>query len=55
MTAFFSEALGKHDRSAAAFYREHQFQPFVSRPGALYLPMKTALALVAQGTGRAKS
>jgi ribosomal protein S18 acetylase RimI-like enzyme len=36
------------DDTAAAFYREHQFQPFVSRPHALYLPMKTALALVAK-------
>lgn len=35
------------DEAAAAFYREHQFRPFVSRPNALYLPMKTALALVA--------
>ncbi len=35
------------DEAAAAFYREHQFQPFSSRPNALYLPMKTALALVA--------
>jgi len=35
------------DDTAADFYREHQFQAFVSRPNALYLPMKTALALVA--------
>jgi len=34
------------DEAAAAFYREHQFKPFVSRPNSLYLPMKTALALV---------
>lgn len=34
------------DDAAAAFYREHQFQPFVSRPHSFYLPMKTALALV---------
>lgn len=34
------------DEAATAFYREHQFRPFVSRPNALYLPMKTALALV---------
>ena len=34
------------DDAAAAFYREHQFQPFVSRPHNFYLPMKTALALV---------
>ena len=40
------------DNAAAAFYREHQFQPFVSRPSALYLPMKTALALVAKGVGK---
>ena len=40
------------DNAAAAFYREHQFQPFVSRPSALYLSMKTALALVAKGVGK---
>ena len=34
------------DDDAAAFYRAHQFQPFVSRPGSLYLPMKTAFSLV---------
>lgn len=33
------------DDAAAAFYREHQFQPFVSRPNAFYLSMKTALLL----------
>jgi ribosomal protein S18 acetylase RimI-like enzyme len=38
------------DDAAAAFYREHQFQPFVSRPHSLYLPMKTAVALIAQPT-----
>ena len=43
------------DDAAAAFYREHQFQPFVSRTHTLYLPMKTALALVAKGTGKEKS
>ncbi len=37
------------DDAAAAFYREHQFQPFVSRPNAFYLSMKTALLLVAKG------
>ena len=36
------------DDAAAAFYREHQFLPFASQPHALYLPMKTALALVAR-------
>ncbi len=36
------------DESAAAFYREHQFQPFASRPNAFYLPMKTALTLADQ-------
>ena len=35
------------DDAAAAFYREHQFQAFNSRPLGFYLPMKTALALVA--------
>lgn len=35
------------DDAALAFYREHQFQPFASRPNSLYLPMKTALALLA--------
>ncbi len=34
------------DDAAAAFYREHQFRPFASRSHTLYLPMKTALALV---------
>ncbi len=34
------------DAAAAAFYREHQFQPLMSRPNCLFLPMKTALALV---------
>ncbi len=34
------------DELAAAFYRAHQFQPLVSRPQSLFLPMKTALALV---------
>jgi GNAT superfamily N-acetyltransferase len=34
------------DAVAAAFYRDHQFQPLVSRPQSLFLPMKTALALV---------
>jgi hypothetical protein len=34
------------DEAAAAFYREHQFQPLVSRPRSLFLPMKTALKLV---------
>lgn len=32
------------DDEAAAFYREHQFQPFASRPMSFYLPLKTALA-----------
>jgi hypothetical protein len=31
---------------AAAFYRDHQFQPLVSRPQSLFLPMKIALDLV---------
>jgi GNAT superfamily N-acetyltransferase len=34
------------DEAAATFYREHQFQPLVSRPQSLFLPMKTALTLV---------
>lgn len=42
------------DDAAAAFYREHQFQPFNSRPHTLYLPMKTALALVAKSTSGEK-
>lgn len=40
------------DDAAAAFYREHQFQPFVSRPNSFFLPMKTALALTAQAASR---
>ena len=35
------------DDAAAAFYREHQFQSFNSRPLSFYLPLKTALALIA--------
>jgi ribosomal protein S18 acetylase RimI-like enzyme len=34
------------DEQAAAFYREHQFLPLVSRPMSLFLPMKTASALI---------
>ena len=34
------------DENAVAFYRKHQFQPLLSRPPTLFLPMKTALALV---------
>jgi GNAT superfamily N-acetyltransferase len=34
------------DEAAAAFYRDDQFQPLASRPQSLFLPMKTALALV---------
>ena len=41
------------DDAAAAFYREHQFQPFISRPNSFYLSMKTALAPA--GTSRQQS
>ena len=41
------------DDAAAAFYREHQFQPFISRPNSFYLSMKTALALTAQAGSQA--
>jgi hypothetical protein len=34
------------DEVAVAFYHDHQFQPLVSRPQSLFLPMKTALAPV---------
>ncbi len=34
------------DEAAAAFYREHQFRGLTSRPLSLFLPMKTALALL---------
>lgn len=34
------------DAAATAFYRKHQFQPLHSRPQTLFLPMKTAQALV---------
>lgn len=37
------------DEAAAAFYLAHQFQPLVSRPQSLFLPMKTAIALVDAG------
>jgi len=43
------------DAAAAAFYREHQFQPFSSRPDTFYLPMKTALALTTGSTGKGKA
>jgi GNAT superfamily N-acetyltransferase len=41
--AIYADAI---DEAATAFYREHQFQPLVSRPQSLFLPMKTALTLV---------
>jgi len=31
------------------------FQPFASRPNTFYLPMKTAMALTASGTGKEKA
>lgn len=34
------------DESAAAFYRQHEFQQLLGRPQTLFLPMKTAVALV---------
>jgi hypothetical protein len=34
------------NEDATAFYTKHQFQPLVSRPQTLFLPMKTALDLV---------
>jgi ribosomal protein S18 acetylase RimI-like enzyme len=34
------------DEAAADFYRQHQFESFASRPQSLFLPMKTALALL---------
>jgi ribosomal protein S18 acetylase RimI-like enzyme len=34
------------DDAAAAFYREHRFQPFAGRPNTFHLPMKTARALL---------
>jgi ribosomal protein S18 acetylase RimI-like enzyme len=37
------------DGAAAAFYREHQFLPLVSRPMRLFLPMNTASSLIAAG------
>jgi hypothetical protein len=61
VTRFVSEALAKHERcgvrayaifadavkeDATAFYTKHQFQPLVSRPQTLFLPMKTAQDLV---------
>jgi ribosomal protein S18 acetylase RimI-like enzyme len=39
------------DDAAGAFYQDHQFQPLVSRPQSLYLPMKTALMLVDSSNG----
>jgi hypothetical protein len=61
VTRFVSEALAQHERGgvganaicadvinkdATAFYTKHQFQPLVSRPQTLFLPMKTAQDLV---------
>lgn len=43
------------DDAAAAFYREHQFQAFVSRANGFYLPLKTALALMGQNSDEGKS
>ncbi len=43
------------DDAALAFYQEHRFQSFVSRPNGLYLPLKTALASVDQRSGDKKS
>ena len=43
------------DAAAAAFYREHQFQAFNSRPLGFYLPLKTALALVASSDDEDKA
>jgi ribosomal protein S18 acetylase RimI-like enzyme len=41
------------DEAAAAFYQAHQFQPFVSRPHSLYLPLKTVFELVSpKGRGQ---
>ena len=34
------------NKDATAFYTKHQFQPLVSRPQTLFLPMKTAQDLV---------
>ncbi len=52
ITRLASAPIGVHaicadaiDETAAAFYREHQFQPFTSRPTTFYLPMSTARAL----------
>jgi ribosomal protein S18 acetylase RimI-like enzyme len=42
------------DAAAVAFYREHQFRPFMSHPNTFYLPMKTALAATTGGTGKGK-
>ncbi len=35
------------DAAAEALYEAHQFERFTSRPGSFFLPVKTALALVA--------
>jgi ribosomal protein S18 acetylase RimI-like enzyme len=43
------------DDAAADFYREHQFQSFASRPQSLFLPMKTALALLPPSAGGSAS
>ncbi len=43
------------DDAAAAFYREHQFQPLASRPGGFFLPMKTALSLSSEVVSKRKA
>ncbi len=46
--AIFAEAS---DDKAAAFYAAFGFTPLIERPRTLYLPMATALILLAAGTG----
>jgi len=62
LTRLATAPLGVHaicadaiDVAAAAFYREHQFQPFNSRPNSFYLPMKTAQALTTGSSGKGKA
>ncbi len=37
------------DEDATVFYLKHQFQPLVSRPQTLFLPMKTAHQALVSG------
>lgn len=47
-TAVFALLVDANDDTAAAFYRHFGFRPFASRPLSLFLPMATAMKLLAE-------